>query len=56
MIVSVIIMLSLMCLTLPVSVDRSSPPITLISPVDWSFCEDEKEVEMLQASYYSTSG
>lgn len=24
--------------TLPVSVDRSSPPITLISPVDWSFC------------------
>lgn len=25
--------------TLPVSVDRSSPPMTLISPVDWSFCE-----------------
>lgn len=25
-------------LTLPVNVDRSSPPMTLISPVDWSFC------------------
>lgn len=24
-------------LTLPVNVDRSSPPMTLISPVDWSF-------------------
>lgn len=27
-----------MLLTFPVSVDRSSPPITLMSPVDWSFC------------------
>jgi len=25
-------------LAFPVSVDRSSPPITLMSPVDWSFC------------------
>ena len=27
-------------LTFPVSVDRSSPPITFISPVDWSFCQE----------------
>lgn len=44
----VIIMLFSRLLTLPVNVDRSSPPITLISPVDWSFCENKNEVDMLQ--------
>lgn len=37
--------------TFPVNVDRSSPPITLISPVDWSFYEEKKEVCMFH-SYY----
>lgn len=31
-------------LTLPVNVDRSSPPMTLISPVDWSFCQQMRWV------------
>lgn len=46
-IVLVIIMLPSVLLTLPVNVDRSSPPMTLISPVDWSFCEDKKEVDII---------
>lgn len=41
-VLDLIIMHAFICLTLPVSVDRSSPPITLISPVDWSFCEEKK--------------
>lgn len=36
-------------LTFPVRVDRSSPPITLISPVDWSFCKDEKTGELAES-------
>lgn len=38
-------------LTLPVNVERSSPPITLISPVDWSFCEQKEDVDMKLAAH-----
>lgn len=31
-------------LTFPVSVDKSSPPMTLISPVDWSFWRDRLHI------------